>query len=134
LEVAGVNVNLPLIDESRNASDAINLLLGSPFSAQTVSESSLTSGLMGTAEAQAAQITELAAKANVDVDWLRKMIRRGLTVQQIKTLVQNGYGKADLLAREKALRAEVREPARDYGQVLDAFISGNPNVTGYPPQ
>jgi len=134
LELAGVNVNLPLIDESRNASDAINLLLGAPFSAQTVSESSLTSGLMGTAEAQVAQITELAAKANVDVDWLRKMIRRGLTVQQIKTLVQNGYGKADLLAREKALRAEVREPNRDYGQVLDAFISGNPNVTGYPPQ
>lgn len=126
--------DVPLIDESKNVSDAINLFLGSPYGAMTVTEGTLRFGLMQTAERQAALIEELALKADVDVQWLRQMIQRGLTPRQIEALIKAGYGKGSLLARERALRTELREPSRDYSQVLEGFIKGSPTMTGFSPQ
>lgn len=131
LELGGLEWNVPILDESRNVSDAINFFIGSPYGAVTVTERTLTSGAINRIQKMNDQIVKAAQDANIDVEWLRQQIRKGRTIAEIRAMVAAGYGRADLLAQKREIDTLVRGSNRDYMEVISGMRSGDASRTGY---
>ena len=78
LSMAGAD--LPdFIKQERGMTDLLNLTVGgaSGYSAFTFGEKQLMSGLLDTIESQNEQVKQVAAEANISLEWLRSQIKAG---------------------------------------------------------
>jgi hypothetical protein len=90
-----------LLDQEKGLSNLFNFLAAGGVGATTITEKTLKSGLIQRSKAQSKQIKELADKANVDVEWLRSEIKKGVTPQQLQIKISMGYGDPERVARRK---------------------------------
>ena len=126
--LAGADLSgVPFIQAERNMTNLFNLLVGSPYGATTLTEKTVTGGLIQTSIANAKQLRQAAGEAKVDVDWLRKQIRKGVTLSELRMKIARGEGNIDTLERQKKLElltGKTKGPDKDYAQVLSQFRAG----------
>jgi hypothetical protein len=130
LTLAGVD--LPdFIGQERGMTDLLNLTISNAggYSAFTYTEKQLMSGLLDTLDSQNAQVKRIAEEANIDLEWLRKQIKSGKSLAEIRMLIAQGKGNAQLWSQIKALKGQA-EPSRDY-QALLSGLRGGQVITGY---
>jgi len=118
---------VPLIKSEKGLSSLLNFLVGAPYGSTTITEKTLLGGLIQTSNANAKQLTALAAEAKVDVKWLRKQIRKGVSVQQLQSMIARGEGNVERLQR----KAEIERFAgkqkglnQNYADIISKFGSG----------
>jgi hypothetical protein len=99
-------------------SNLFNFLWGGGVGATTITEKTLRGGLIERSKAQSSQIKKLAAEADLDVEWLRKEIRSGISLPQLQNKIAIGEGKVSTVAARKA-----REPQRDLTDVQRNALS-----------
>lgn len=128
LTLAGVELPKGIAQE-RGLSDLINFMVGTPYGAVTLTEKTLMSGLITTLESQNAQVQAIADEAGIDLDWLRKQVRSGKSLVEIRELMSKGEGSVAAVAAAK--KAKGYSPlSRDYEAVIEGLQTGEP-LTGY---
>lgn len=130
LSIAGVD--LPdFIKQERGMTDLLNLTVGGAtgYSAFTFGEKQLMSGLLDTIESQNEQVKQIAAEANISLDWLRDQIKAGKSLAEIRILIAQGKGNAQMWQQIESLEG-FTAPKRDYQAMIQGLRSGQP-VTGY---
>ena len=130
LSMAGAD--LPdFIKQERGMTDLLNLTVGgaSGYSAFTFGEKQLMSGLLDTIESQNEQVKQVAAEANISLEWLRSQIKAGKSLAEIRILMAQGKGNAQMWQQIESLEG-FSEPTRDYQAIIQGLRSGRP-VTGY---
>ena len=129
--LAGADLSgVPLIQAERGMSNLFNFLVGAPYGATTITERTLYGGLIQRSIASAAQLKELAAEAGVDSDWLRKEIRKGTNLADLKVKIAKGEGDIKRRALQKKIdiatgKVEDEKPNKNYAQILSAFQANN---------
>jgi len=106
------------LQQERGMSNLFNFLWGGGVGATTITEKTLRGGLIERSKAQSSQIKKLAAEADLDVEWLRKEIRSGISLPQLQNKIAIGEGKVSTVAARKA-----REPQRDLTDVQRNALS-----------
>lgn len=132
LSLAGVDLPFDdFIKQERGMSNLLNLTVGSAsgYSAFTLSEKQLLTGLYQTISSQNEQVGRAAAEANIDLEWLRKQIKAGKSIAEIRILIAKGDGNVELWEKIRE-RKGLTEPKRDYNQVLEGLRTGQ-SLTGY---
>lgn len=124
--LAGADLsNVPFIQADKALSNLYNLLLGAPFGASTITEKTLLGGMINKSKASAAQLKSLAEDAGVDVEWLRKEIRRGTTVTELQMKINKGEGSTKQKELDEYLKTiqgtSTDKPSREYAKLLAAF-------------
>jgi hypothetical protein len=126
--LAGADLSgVPFIQADRGMSSLLNFLVGAPFAATTLTEKTVLGGLIQTSAANSKQLNKLAAEAGVDVKWLRKQIRKGVSIQELQLMIARGEGSAAALARQEELErfaGKEKGPNQDYADVLSQFRAG----------
>lgn len=120
---------VPFIQADKGMSNLFNFLVGAPYGASTLTEKSVYGGLIQKSIASGAELTKYAAEAGVDVEWLRKEIKKGTSLQDLRTKIAMGEGSARRIEQQKRLdmltgKTKEKQPAQDYAQVLATFRAG----------
>lgn len=124
LTLAGVDLSgVPIIDQQKGMASLFNFLAGSPYGVRTLTERDIAYGLRAQSENLNAQLAQLAAEANVDLDWLRKEIRKGTSLASLRIKIAMGEGNATMRALEKQYET-VKPPSRDYNALLQSLSRG----------
>jgi hypothetical protein len=92
-----------------------------------LTEKAVTGGLIQTSIANAKQLRQVASEAGVDVDWLRKQIRKGVSLSELRMKIARGEGDVTTLERQKKLdllAGKEKGPSDDYAQILSQFRAG----------
>jgi hypothetical protein len=122
--LAGADLSgLPILDQQKGMSSLINFLAGSPYGVASLNERQLSYGIRSQTENLNEQLARLAGEAGVDLDWLRKEIRKGTSVQDLRMKIAMGQGNASMLALNKQFE-DVKAPSRDYNQLLKSLGAG----------
>lgn len=126
--LAGVNLsNVPLIQADRGLSNMFNFLVGAPFGATTLTEKAVLGGLIQTSTANSKQLKKIAADAGIDVEWLRKTIRKGVSLSELRLKIARGEGSIALLEQQKKLKqltGKEKDLSQNYPQILSQFRAG----------
>ena len=127
--MAGVDLSgVPFIAADKGMSNLFNFLVGAPYGASTLTEKSLYGGLIQSSIASAAELRQYAAEAGVDVDWLRKQIRKGISLPELRMKIARGEGSIRNIQRQKKLESLTGKakdkPSQDYASILEAFQAG----------
>jgi len=118
---------VPLIKSEKGLSSLLNFLVGAPYGSTTITEKTLLGGLIQTSNANAKQLTALAAEAKVDVKWLRKQIRKGVSVQQLRSMIARGEGNVERLQRIAEIErfaGKQKGLNQNYADIISKFGSG----------
>ena len=113
----------PLLRSQEGMSNLFNFLAGSPYGMATLTEKQIGFGAMAQSQNLAGQLAQLAAEANVDLDWLRKEIRKGTSLSELKMKIATGQGNASLIRMNKQFEPATA-PKRDYNQLLQSLGAG----------
>jgi hypothetical protein len=104
---------LPFSKEGKGLSETLSLL-GLPalvgLQAQTITPKQITGELYRRGDIQSQQIADTAAAMNVDLDWVRKRLDKGVPPQIVATMVKAGAGR--LRPTPGAERSEMTQAAR----------------------
>lgn len=124
--LAGADLSgVPFIQADKAMSNLYNLLLGAPFGASTITEKTLLGGMINKSKASAAQLKTLAEEAGVDVEWLRKEIRSGVSIMDLQMKIARGEGSAKQKELDEYLKTiqgtSTDKPSREYAKLLAAF-------------
>lgn len=126
--LAGADLSgVPFIQAERSMTNLFNFLIGSPYGATTLTERAVVGGLIQTSMANAKQLRQAATEAGVEVEWLRKQIRKGVTLSDLRMKIARGEGNIVTLERQKKLElmaGKEKGPSEDYAQVLSQFRAG----------
>lgn len=82
-------------DRAKALSNLLNYVGGSALlggSLSTMTPGAMTGELMQRAAVQKVELTDAAAKAGVDLTWVKDQLRKGLTPDQVTALVAQGKG------------------------------------------
>lgn len=124
LTLAGVDLSgVPIIDQQKGMASLFNFLAGSPYGVRTLTERDIAYGLRAQSENLNAQLARLAAQANVDLEWLRKEIRKGTSLSTLRIKIAMGEGNATTIALQKQYETE-KAPTRDYNALLQSLSRG----------
>jgi hypothetical protein len=114
--------------QERKLTNLFNFLVGAPYGSTTFTEKQLMSGAIRKSRAESKQLNEAAAEAGVDIEWLRKELKKGTTVQELRTKIALGEGNITRIESQKRIdkyfgnnESEVRE---DYKDVLRGLRQG----------
>jgi hypothetical protein len=118
----GAKVINQFVAPEKAQANLFNFLVGVPYGVSTITEKSLTGGLIEEGKAQSAQLKKLADEADVDYEWLRKQIKDGSSVTQLRTKIAMGQGKKAKVEREREARST--GPSRDYVSFIRSIQSG----------
>lgn len=126
LTVGGEGVGAKIINQfvapEKSVVNLFNFLVGAPYGMSTITEKSLSYGLIEEGRAQSAQLKKLADEADVDYQWLREKIRGGATIPQLRMMIASGQGKKARVERER--EAKATGPSGDYLTLLKSIQSG----------
>jgi hypothetical protein len=128
--LAGADLSgVPFVQADRGLSNLYNFLVGAPFGATTLTERSIYGGLIQRSIASSKQLRKLADEAGVDVEWLRKEIKKGVSLPELRGKIARGEGNVARLESQKRLdvltgKAQPDGPARDYVSMMRQFRSG----------
>jgi hypothetical protein len=104
---------LPFSKEGKGLSETLSLL-GLPalvgLQAQAITPKQITGELYRRGDIQSQQIADTAAAMNVDLDWVRKRLDKGVPPQIIATMVRSGAGR--LRPTPGVERSEMTQAAR----------------------
>lgn len=132
--IAGVDV--PLMEETgfpqkvynqfvapdKAQANLFNFLVGAPVGVSVLSEKALRGGIIERGEMLSKELKELAAKADVDYEWLRNEIKNGTTITQLRMKIAGGQGKTARVERER--EAKSTGPSRDYVSFVRGLQTG----------
>lgn len=118
----GARVVNQFVAPDRNVSNLFNFLLGAPYGVTTLTERTLTGGIIQEGKVQSAQLRKLADEADVDVNWLREKIRSGATINELRFMIARGEGKKATVEREREARST--GPSRDYVSFVRSLQTG----------
>lgn len=126
LTLAGADLSgVPVIQADKAMSNLYNLLVGAPFGASTLTEKTLLGGMIAKSQASSTQLRKLSENAGVDVDWLRKEIRKGVSIQELQAKIARGEGSARKMELEEYMKTvqgtSTDKPSREYAKLLAAF-------------
>ena len=106
--------SLPFSKEEKGLSETLSLL-GLPalvgLQAQTITPKQITGELYRRGDIQSQQIADTAAAMNVDLEWVRKRLDKGVPPQVVATMVKAGAGR--LRPTPGVERSEMTKAARD---------------------
>ena len=118
----GARVINQFVAPEKAQANLYNFLIGAPYGVSTITEKSLTYGIIEEGKAQSARLKELADDADVDVEWLRKQIKDGTSITQLRMKIAMGQGKKAKVEREREARST--GPSRDYVTFLESIQTG----------
>ena len=124
--LAGADLSgVPLVQSEKAMSNLYNLLIGAPFGASTITEKTLLGGMINKSKVNAAQLKKLASEAGINLEWLRKEIKKGTTVTELQAKIARGEGSSKQMELDEYLKTiegtTTDRPSREYAKLLAAF-------------
>ncbi len=109
------SLGLP-VDREKRVSNLLNLLVGAPYGATIINEKTLTRAAINNSEEYNKQLRKAAEEAGVDIDWLRKELRKGTNLAQLTAMIGAGAGSIERVAEQerRALAAGKGPRVPDY--------------------
>jgi hypothetical protein len=104
----------------------VGAALGGSFS--TLTPRALTGELTNRAKKQNAQLSDIAGRLGISVEWLKEQVKSGATSEDIARAISRGEGERTAYEAEKL--AKSKEPSARYETLLEALQAGT-SETGY---
>lgn len=115
------------IEKEKRVSNLINVILGTPFGATTITEKSLYGEAWRDSMSLAAQLKKASVEAGVDYEWLVKQLGKGMTLDQVVALILSGQGSIETVSIQNIIKEAQKAKkgeSTDYAAVLRGLQTG----------